>query len=276
MKVKVIEGNRQRLDGGAMFGQAPRELWQRWIAPDERNRIELACRALLIELENGETLLFDSGVGDFFSPKLRERFGLFERGHRLIRELELAGHPHDTIDHVLLSHLHFDHAGGILASYEEGVAPSLLFPKATFYVGKEHFARALKPHVRDRASFIPELPSLLQQSGRLKLLDNETTTIIDERFRMQFLQGHTPGLILFTVNNIACVTDLIPGIPWVHLPIHMGYDRFSELLVDEKERLLLHAIEHNSTLFFAHDPLHPFARITSQEGRFSATPYIMH
>lgn len=268
MKFNAIEGNRQRLDGGAMFGHVPKELWQHWIAPDERNRIELAGRALLIELENGKTVLFDSGVGTFFSPKLKERFGLFQQDHLLIEKLNDLGHPHDTIDEVILSHLHFDHAGGILAPYVEGKPPSLLFPNATFHVSKEHFERAQNPHIRDRASFIPELPKLLKDSKRVNLVESTTRFLIDERLKIQFAHGHTPGLIVLTVEHLLCVTDLVPGIPWIHLPITMGYDRFPELLVDEKERLFQQALENKLTLFLTHDPVHPFAGITIKEGKF--------
>lgn len=151
-----------------MFGNAPRALWEKWAAPDELNRIELACRALLASPLEGKTVLFETGIGAFFDPRMRERYGVQESQHVLIDSLREAGFEHEDIDVVVLSHLHFDHAGGLLAAWSEGREPELLFPNATYVVGAQHWQRAVQPHPRDRASFIPELPGLLQASGRLK------------------------------------------------------------------------------------------------------------
>ena len=168
MKLWSVMGNSQRLDGGAMFGNAPKAVWQKWIPADAANAIPLACRALLADGLAGKTVLFETGIGAFFEPKLRERFGIVESEHVLLQSLREAGFEHADIDVVVLSHLHFDHAGGLLAAWQEGQPPSLLFPNATFVVGAEHWQRALHPHPRDRASFIAELPQLLLDSGRLQ------------------------------------------------------------------------------------------------------------
>src|SRR5690606_35285499 len=122
--ITSLEGNRQSLDGGAMFGNVPRALWQRWCPPDELGRIQLSCRCFLVE-ENGRKILLETGVGSFFSPELRERYGVVEEEHVLLRSLNEHGVTPDQIDVVLLSHLHFDHAGGLLTAYQEGQAPSL-------------------------------------------------------------------------------------------------------------------------------------------------------
>ena len=120
MKLWSLMGNSQKLDGGAMFGNAPRALWGRWAAPDDENRIDLACRALLATPLNGRTVLFEAGIGAFFDPKLRERYGVVEDRHVLLDSLAAAGFKPSDIDVVVLSHLHFDHAGGLLQPYEEG------------------------------------------------------------------------------------------------------------------------------------------------------------
>jgi glyoxylase-like metal-dependent hydrolase (beta-lactamase superfamily II) len=106
-----VEGNRQRLDGGAMFGNAPRNLWAQWLAPDQDNRLEFACRCLLVEDLDGRTVLFETGIGAFFNPKLRARYGVHESEHVLLRSLAARGVAHEDVDVVVLSHLHFDHAG---------------------------------------------------------------------------------------------------------------------------------------------------------------------
>ena len=269
MKLWSIIGNSQMLDGGAMFGNVPRAMWSSWVAPDAANRIPLACRALLVEDLDGKTVLFETGIGAFFEPKFRERYGVVESRHVLLDSLQSAGFAHEDIDVVVLSHLHFDHAGGLLATWEEGKPASLLFPKAKYIVGRRCWERATHPHPRDRASFIAELQPLLQQSGRLELVDNEYSSTLGKSVRFSFSDGHTPGLMLAEANGIAFCSDLIPGRPWVHLPVTMGYDRAPELLIDEKRAFLEDKLARGVRLFFTHDVGCAAARVTRDDkGRF--------
>jgi len=269
MELWSITGNSQQLDGGAMFGNAPRALWSRWIEPDGQNRIPLACRCLLVKGLDGRNVLFETGIGAFFEPALRERYGVVESRHVLLDSLAEAGLSHEDIDVVVLSHLHFDHAGGLLAGWEEGQAPRLLFPRARFVVGAEHWQRALQPHPRDRASFIPELQPLLEASGRLELVEGEYSRTLGQAVRFSFSDGHTPGLMLSEVAGVVFCADLIPGRFWVHLPITMGYDRWPEKLIDEKRVFLEDKLERGVRLFFTHDHDCALARVSRDErGRF--------
>ncbi|HTV87089.1 MAG TPA: MBL fold metallo-hydrolase [Dyella sp.] len=269
MQFWSINGNTQKLDGGAMFGNAPKAMWSRWIAPDELNRIPLACRCLLIKDLEGRNVLFETGIGAFFEPALRERYGVVENHHVLLDSLAAAGVSHEDIDVVVLSHLHFDHAGGLLAAWEEGKAPALLFPHAKFLVGAQHWQRALNPHPRDRASFIAPLQQLLLDSGRLELVAGEYSQALGRAVRFYFSQGHTPGLMLAECAGVVFCADLIPGRPWVHLPITMGYDRFPEALIEEKRDFLEDKLSRNVRLFFTHDHACALARVTRDErGRY--------
>ena len=277
MELFSIIGNSQQLDGGAMFGNAPKALWSRWIAPDEQNRIPLACRCLLVKGlavngVDGCNVLFETGIGAFFEPTLRERYGVVESQHVLLDSLAAVGLKHEDIDVVVLSHLHFDHAGGLLAAWEAGQPPRLLFPNARFVVGAEHWRRALEPHPRDRASFIPELPVLLESSGRLELVEGEYSQTLGHAVRFSFSDGHTPGLMLAEVGGVVFCADLIPGRFWVHLPITMGYDRWPEKLIDEKRAFLEDKLARDVRLFFTHDHDCAVAQVTRDErGRFGTT-----
>ncbi|RMH93577.1 MBL fold metallo-hydrolase [Lysobacter pythonis] len=283
MKLWSILGNSQKLDGGAMFGNAPREMWRKWIPADELNRIPLACRALLAAPLAGKTVLFETGIGAFFEPKLRERYGVREERHVLLDSLREAGFGHEDIDVVVLSHLHFDHAGGLLAPWAEGRPPALLFPNATFVVSRGCWQRAREPHPRDRASFIPELNDLLEASGRLEIVDGAHCRALGETVRFHYSQGHTPGLMLAEIvgpewvdgearGGVAFCADLIPGRPWVHVPITMGYDRNAELLIDEKRVFLEEMLARDVHLYFTHDPDCALARVTRDaRGRFGTT-----
>ncbi|HOV57406.1 MAG TPA: MBL fold metallo-hydrolase [Rhodanobacteraceae bacterium] len=275
MKLWSILGNSQKLDGGAMFGNVPRAMWEQWIAPDAQHRIPLACRALLVQDLDGKTVLFETGIGAFFEPKLRERYGVVEERHVLLDSLAAAGFSHEDIDAVVLSHLHFDHVGGLLAPWAAGEPPQLLFPKARYVVGCESWNRARQPHARDRASFIPELPGLLEASGRLEIVDGEHAACLGPRVRFRTSDGHTPGLLLAEIGGeggVVFCADLIPGRPWVHLPVTMGYDRYPELLIEEKRQFLDAALERDVRLFFTHDPVCAMARVTRDaQGRYGTT-----
>jgi glyoxylase-like metal-dependent hydrolase (beta-lactamase superfamily II) len=274
MKLWSVLGNSQRLDGGSMFGNCPRALWETWSPPDERHRISLACRALLIEEDSGRNVLCEAGIGAFFEPKLRDRFGVVESEHVLLASLAAVGKQPEDIDVIVLSHLHFDHAGGVLSAHKAGEALTLAFPNAAYVIGKDALTRAEKPHARDKASFIPELLPLLRATNRLHIVDGANCALLGNHYSFEYSDGHTPGLTLMRVEGhangpVTFMGDLVPGTPWVHLPITMGYDRFPELLIEEKERILARIAAESGYAFFTHDPQTSHARIERDtKGKF--------
>lgn len=287
MELVSIEGNTQRLDGGAMFGNCPRPVWEKWAAPDDKNRITLACRALLVresKEEGGRNVLLETGIGAFFEPKMRDRFGVQEAEHVLLDSLAKHGVKPDDVDVIVLSHMHFDHAGGLLSAWKEGEAPKLVFPNAAYVVSQRAWERAKSPHSRDRASFIPELQGLLEGTGRLEVIpDGESRSkVLGDKYSFTISEGHTPGLMLTRVEGwkdgpVTFLGDLVPGAAWVHLPITMGYDRYPELLIDEKKALLDKIVAENGWAFFTHDPSVAAARIERDaKGKYGVAGSLSH
>ena len=272
IRITSLAGNNMKLDGGSMFGNAPKALWSRWLSCDDQNRIDIASRSLLIETEN-QKILFETGVGNYLDSSMQKRFGIEEDRHVLLDSLKQAGVDPAEITRVILSHLHFDHAGGLLEKTGgRNGAFRLAFPSAEYITGEKNFERAVSPHSRDRASFVPELNRLLEQSGRVSLKkhgDRLETDGIGVTFTES--SGHTPGMLVSDILAGDCkfifTGDLIPAHFYVNLPITMGFDRNPELLIDEKKALLDRAYEDNAYLVFPHDPFYAAAKLEYNEGK---------
>ncbi|PIE61698.1 MAG: MBL fold hydrolase [Desulfobacterales bacterium] len=248
-----------KLDGGSMFGNAPKALWTSWMPADDQNMIDIASKSLLVQTPN-HTILFETGAGAYLSPEMKQRFHIIDSHHVLLDGLAQEGLTHTDISHVVLSHLHFDHAGGLLSEWSTTQpTPELLFPNARFIVGETHFKRAVSPHFRDRASFIPQLPEMLEGTGRLDLQQEDSRLNLDG-VEITFFEshGHTPGMLISWIRikdrTFIYTGDLIPGHSWINLPITMGFDRFPEALINEKKQLLDQAMDAGAQLIFPHDP----------------------
>ncbi len=280
MILHALNGNSQMLDGGAMFGNAPKAMWEKWVKPDAHNRIPLSCRCFLLQEKVGlkRNILLETGVGAFFEPKLKSRFGVVEGEHILLNALQEQGLTHTDIDVVILSHLHFDHAGGLLSVWSEEREPELLFPNARYVTSERAWERARKPHPRDRASFLPTLNQQLEESGRLHLIEDAHDDMLGDAFQFHYVDGHTPGMLLteflWQERPVVFAADLIPGVAWVHVPITMGYDRFPECVINEKQSLLEDLYQRNGGLLFTHDAMVDGGWVTKNErNRFAVTPF---
>jgi glyoxylase-like metal-dependent hydrolase (beta-lactamase superfamily II) len=213
-------------------------------------------------------------------PALSSRYGVEGDNDLLLKNLGKADIAEDDVDYVILSHLHFDHAGGMVPGWPKVADTDWIphFPHATYLVGETQFDRSLSPHLRDAASYFPELSKKLKQSGRLVHTDSPTPPLKDLEGFVSFLytDGHTPGLLHALIQGeretVFFCSDLVPGTPWVNLPIVMGYDRFPEQTVNEKKQVMERALKERWLLFYTHDPHVAASRvILNKKGKYEAS-----
>jgi glyoxylase-like metal-dependent hydrolase (beta-lactamase superfamily II) len=259
-----------RLDGGAMFGVVPRALWERQVPADDRHRIVLGLRPLLVR--GTRTMLIDAGVGGKLSAKSADIFGL-DRAWHLDDSLAAAGVPASSIDIVLATHLHFDHAGGFTAEVDGHLRPR--FPRAQYVVRRGEWEDAMQPNERTRGSYFAENFRPLAEAGILQLVDEDATIMPGVRVRRT--GGHTNHhqmVVLESGGKTAVfVSDLIPTT--AHLADHwiMGYDLFPLDTLAFKRTFIREAIERSYLILFEHDPDVPAGYIRERDGRRFVEPY---
>ncbi len=271
----LLDGGSQRLDGGAMFGVVPKPLWQRRIEPDERNRIPLALRCLLIESEDGPVLV-DTGVGNKESDKFRDIYAVENTGHhgptRLEDALHEAGFAPADVRWVINTHLHFDHGGGNTwvdrgdrgdrGHRGDSGELRLAFPKATYVVQHGELQFALNTNERTAASYLPPNFAPVSEADRWRLVRGAEEIL--PGIRVIPTPGHVPfhqSVLIESDGATACyLGDLIPTAAHVPLPWIMGYDLEPLVTLEQKRRLLGQAAAADWILVFEHDPVHGVGR----------------
>ena len=259
------------LDGGSMFGVVPKTLWQTKAPPDDRNRITLAMRPLLVR--GARTMIIDAGVGDKENAKFAEIYGM-DRARHLDHTLAEAGLSVADIDIVLATHLHFDHAGGFTVRDANGrVRPR--FPRAQYVVRRGEWEDATHANERTRASYFSNNFVPLAEAGVLQLVDDDQTIMPGVKVRRT--GGHTMHHQMVTIESggqaAAFVADLIPTTAHVPDPWIMGYDLFPLDTLAAKKAFVKEAIERDILVFFEHDPAIAAGRITLDEGRRRVHPF---
>jgi glyoxylase-like metal-dependent hydrolase (beta-lactamase superfamily II) len=256
MKLHRIETGNFMLDGGAMFGVVPKALWERTNPADEKNRIKMAARSLLIE-DGDRLILIDTGMGNKQSDKFFGHYALWGN-HNLDNSLKAAGFHRDEITDVFLTHLHFDHCGGAIQFNRSGTLEPA-FKNAHFWSHKNHWDWASNPNSREKASFLSENILPISESGQLKLLketDRQITTPLG--FDVLLMDGHTEKqmlpLIEYKGKTIVFAADLIPTVGHLPIPYVMGYDTRPLLTLEEKASFLKRALEDDFLLYLEHDP----------------------
>ncbi|HEX7175845.1 MAG TPA: MBL fold metallo-hydrolase [Pyrinomonadaceae bacterium] len=273
-RVEMVPDAEFRLDGGAMFGVVPRSLWSRYCPPDEENRVRLSANCLYVEAA-GERILVETGMGDKWSARQAEMYGV-ERARPLGESLRaLTGCAPETITIVVNTHLHFDHAGGNTTLGDDGrVVPT--FPNARYFVSAAEHEHAEHPHERDRASYLPENWRPLAESGQLELKPDayevvpglSVETVPGHSRTMQCVRLERAGRTLF------CFADLVPTRAHVPFAWVMGYDLYPVETLEAKKRLLPQAARENWLCLFYHDPEAPLCRVVEEDGRLRAEGFV--
>ena len=271
LELFAIETGRFKLDGGAMFGVVPKTLWNGKIECDEKNRILMATRCLLIRSKTTDRLyLIDNGCGDKFDEKMRHIYSINFNHSSLERSLEAVGLSPSDITDMVFTHLHFDHCGGT-TTFDENGNLSHRFENATYHVNKRHWQTATQPNKRERASFLPDNIKPIEESGRLNLVDDNHT--FEDGFTTLPMNGHTIGQQLPYIHDsertIVYGADLIPTHAHVPLPWIMGYDMSPLQTLQEKEPFLEEAAKNKWYIFMEHDAHNEVITIKQKDGKFS-------
>jgi glyoxylase-like metal-dependent hydrolase (beta-lactamase superfamily II) len=271
ISVDVLNDGFFRTDGGAMFGVVPRTMWERKLTPDDRHRVMMALRCLLLRV-GGRTILIDTGVGDKLRPKDIEIFGI-QRPVGLLGELAAHGVSPDQIDVVVDTHLHFDHAGGNTRLDNDVAIPT--FPRAEYWVQRGEWEDATHPNERTRSTYLPENLEPIQRSGQLRLFDGPATIAPGVSWIMA--PGHTPyhtcvlietdrESVLFTVDVCPFAAHL-ERLAWVP-----GVDLEPLVAMETKRRVIADILANDRLVIFDHDPRIVSARLGGTMERWTIEP----
>ncbi len=256
------------LDGGAMFSIVPKTIWSRKIEADDKNRIVMEMRALLICGE-GRNILVDTGIGDKFSKKHSEIYKIDQSNANTELSLKKHGLAARDITDVILTHLHFDHAGGATRMVGGELIPA--FPNANYHIQKAHLSLAKNPTDKDIGSFRKENFEPLESSGRLKVVEGEFE--IFPNIFLLIYNGHTTGQQIVNIadgkDTVVYCADLVPTAS--HIPTHyiMSYDLYPLTAIEEKKQFLTRAAKEGWALFFEHDPCIEAVKIVETDKGFA-------
>lgn len=279
-KWRVLRAGAFKLDGGAMFGMIPRPIWEKAVAPDERHRIPLNANCLLLE-GHGLRVLVEAGIGDKQGPKQREIYAMESR--TIVDALREVGVEPGQIDAVVLSHLHFDHAGA-MTRFDASGAPVSTFPRAEVFSQRQEWEDALanrstmhSTYLREHLDPIARQVRLIEGVAGLERVPGARTAL--PGVRVEPMPGHTFGqqAVLFEDERgrtVAFPGDLMPTIHHAGLPYNMAYDQLPYENMLRKKAFLERASGEGWIVVLDHEPGHPVVRVVRAEkpGAYTLEP----
>ncbi|OSY88953.1 beta-lactamase [Tenacibaculum holothuriorum] len=265
MRIYPIETGNFKLDGGAMFGVVPKSIWQRTNPADEKNMISMSMRCMLIE--DGDRLtLVDTGIGNKQSDKFLGYYYLFG-DFSLDTSLAKYGFHRDDITDVFLTHLHFDHCGGVIQWNNDRTGFMPAFKNAKVWSNERHWNWAVKPNAREKASFLKENINPIEENGQLNFIHRNAKDQVG--FDVLFMDGHTEKQMLpkieYQGKTIVFMADLLPTVGHIPLPYVMGYDTRPLLTLEEKRVFLNEAADKEFYLFLEHDAYNELCTVQHTE-----------
>ena len=269
-RVEIVPDCEFRLDGGAMFGVVPRNLWSQTFPPDEQNRIRMNMNCVFIDT-GSEKILIETGIGDKWSEKHRAIYGI-DRKRSLDESLQtIAGVNANEVTIVINTHLHFDHAGGNTKLDQSGT-PAPSFPNARYFISRAEYEHAEAPSERDRASYLAENWQPLKASGQMELKDANYEVM--PGLRMETYAGHNRSMQCWRLDRggqtLFGFADLVPTRAHVPFAWIMGYDLYPVKTLEAKKRLLPQAAREGWMCLFYHDPDQPLCHLIERDGKLQA------
>lgn len=264
-ELRSIVAGRFALDGGALFGLVPRPLWSKEMEPDAENRVGLVARCVVIDVD-GRRILVDAGPGTHWPDRRREIFRIESDG--VVGALEAAGIPADSVTDVVVTHLHWDHAGGLTVHSDDG-SVRLAFPRAAHHIQRRNWKWAHTPSERDYRSYRSADFAALEDSGRVHFIEGETEML--PGLMLLVSEGHTVGQQLVRLEGdgqtaLVCA-DTIPTAAHLRIAWGMGYDLYPLTVIEEKKQVLAQALEEGWMLVFPHDPRLAACTVREENGR---------
>ena len=270
IEVLPMHGGTFYLDGGAMFGVAPKTLWEKKAAADERNRVRLAANSLLLRA-NGRTILVETGNGTKWDAKLRNIYGI-EEGDPLKDALERAGVTPEKVDMVINTHLHFDHAGGNTRTVNGRDVPS--FPNAQYVVQRGELEHAMNPSERDRASYFADRIVPVTEAGQWQLVDGDVRIV--PGVSVVRIPGHNADIQAVKISGsgrtVIFVADMLPTRHHLPLAWMPGYDLYPLQTLETKRARITEIVNEGWIVAFGHDPDFPAATLHKSNGKIEFEP----
>jgi len=265
MKIIPVTHGTFKVDGGAMFGPVPKSMWNKVYPADENNLCELTMRSLIVETQD-RLILIDTGIGNKHSDKFLSF--IYSNLKSIDDVIGEHGYKREDFTDIILTHLHYDHAGGATSKNENGEI-EITFPNATYWLSQKQWELIQNPNPREKSALFMDDILPVYKQGKVRLLDKKAQ--ITPEITLLQSNGHTSGMMVPVINYdgkiILFAADLIPTVHNLHLPWVSAYDNMPIVLMEEKRLFLEEAVRSKYVVVFEHDINVPMATVAFDEKR---------